>query len=147
MTDSDRDNLAAAQAKLVAALTEGEDSPAGFDEKRVRLTARTLLTKRHQAIAKTWPALVDALVDEFKAMFAEYAQSRPMPAEGHAADGRAFAEYLLATRRLPDAGCIVLVVARARTGWPMRLMRLRQKRRWVVAIRIWGRVRWFRLPV
>lgn len=146
MSDSDRDNLAEMQAKLMAALTACEGSPAGFDEERIRLTARTLLVKRRQAITKTWPVLLDVLGDELKAMFAEYAQLRPMPAAGHVADGRAFAEHLLLTHRLPDAGCIVLLLARARTGWPVRWLRLRQKRRWAVAVRIRGRVRWIGLP-
>jgi len=146
MSDANRDNLAAAQAKLVAALTAGDDSPAGFDDDRLHLTARTLLTKRRQAIAKIWPVLAESLDDRFAAMFADYAQSRPMPAEGHAADARAFAEDLLSQRELPDSGCVALLLARVQTGWPIRLIRLFQKKRWAIAIRIWRRIRWLRLP-
>lgn len=46
VSDADRRALAAAQARLVEALTAGAPPPDGFEAGRVALAARTLLKKR-----------------------------------------------------------------------------------------------------
>src|SRR5688500_6577465 len=139
----DREQLAAAQARLVAALTGAAPPPDGFDERGVALTARTLVHKRRAGVAKAWPAIADGLGERFTALFAEYAADMTMPPTGTLADGREFALWLRQRGNLPDAARLPVLLDRARRGWPIRVARA--VRRTVIAVRVWGRVYWWRV--
>ena len=92
---SARDELAARQAALVAALVGGAGVPAGLDAGRVRIQAAALLRKRGRLVALAAPELAAALGTGFAPAFAAYATGRP--ARGGSADDAAeFARHLLA---------------------------------------------------
>jgi hypothetical protein len=100
---SARDELAARQAALVAALVAGAQVPAGLDAERVRIQAAALLRKRGRSVAGAEPELAAALGPDFSAAFAAYATGRPK--EGCSADDAAgFARYLLKSRHASDDG-------------------------------------------
>lgn len=84
-----REELAAAQAALVAALVAGGPPPAGFDAARLDAAARALLRKRAGEVARAWPRLAAAYGPGWTAAFAEWAGGRPT--RGSRLDGRDFA--------------------------------------------------------
>lgn len=90
-----REELAARQASLVAALVTGAEVPEGVDAERVRIQAAALRRKRGRSVALAAPELAAALGADFMRTFAEYATGRP-PTGGSAADAAQFARYLLA---------------------------------------------------
>jgi hypothetical protein len=134
--DADRQALAAQQAQLVAALTAGAAPPAAFDPAQLHVAARALHRKRARAVAKTWPALARSLGHRFHDRFTGYATGHPLPATGPAADGCAFAEYLLRENDLPDHARVELLLYRTSSGWPLGCLRLAQSRRLVIALRL-----------
>lgn len=93
---SARDELAARQASLVAALVTGAGAPAGMDGERVSVQAAALLRKRGRGVAHAEPELAAALGASFGPAFAEYATGRPQEG-GYADDAGAFARYLLSS--------------------------------------------------
>ena len=96
-----RDELAARQAALVAALVAGAQVPAGLDAERVRIQAAALLRKRGRSAAHAQPELAAALGRQFSAAFAAYATDRPK--QGCPADDAAgFARYLLGSPHARD---------------------------------------------
>lgn len=100
-----RARLAAEQAALVAALVGRGAPPEGFDARRVGLAAASLAWKRARAAARAWPGLARALGGRFGKVFAAYAGAAPLPRQGGPlADGRAFARWLAARGKLPEAG-------------------------------------------
>jgi hypothetical protein len=100
---SARDELAARQASLVAALVAGARVPAGLDAERVRIQAAALLRKRGRSAAHAEPELAAALGQQFSAAFAAYATGRAK--EGCSADDAAgFARYLLGSPHARDPG-------------------------------------------
>lgn len=144
-----RAELAAEQARLVAALTGGADAPAGFDADRVRAAADSLAAKRRRTVAKGWPALAGALGKQFAPLFDAYAAESPLPAGGPGADGRAFARWLDRAGRLPDAGRVMLLAAElsAARAPCVRALWLRRRQRWVVAVRLpWCAPRLMSIP-
>jgi hypothetical protein len=84
-----REELAAAQAALVAALVAGEPPPPGFDTARLDATARALRRKRAGEVARTWPCLAAGHGSRWTSVFAEWARDRP--ARGAWLDGWDFA--------------------------------------------------------
>lgn len=95
--------LAEQQAALVAALAGIGDVPAGFDATRVKAAASALAFKRARAVAHAWPSLRAMLGDDFRACFAAYAATAPIPQQGGPlADGRRFARYLATRMPLTD---------------------------------------------
>ncbi|MCW2862062.1 MAG: hypothetical protein JWP48_3770 [Actinoallomurus sp.] len=84
-----REDLAAAQAALVAALVAGGPTPAGFDPIRVAAAARALMGKRAGEVARAWPSLAAVHGARWMAVFAEWARDRP--ARGARLDGWDFA--------------------------------------------------------
>jgi hypothetical protein len=138
MSDEDRRQLAAAQAALVEALTAGAATPAEFDAARVALAAKGLMRKRARGVERTWPAA--AAVPDFDVHFARFAATYPDPANA-AADGLAFATWLLRERLMHDAGRAELLGRLTRRGWPVRAMRTADARGILVA------VRWLRIGV
>lgn len=92
---SARDELAARQAALVAALVGGAEVPAGLDADRVRIQAAALLRKRGRHAALAAPELAAALGADFASAFAAYAEDRPARG-GSAYDALDFARHLLA---------------------------------------------------
>lgn len=91
-----RDELAARQRELVAALVAGAEPPAGLDGERVRVQAAALLRKRGRSVAYAQPDLAAALGPGFGAAFLKYARGRAGPPPGCATDdAHKFARYLL----------------------------------------------------
>jgi hypothetical protein len=96
--------LAQQQAALVAALTGQGPLPAGFDAARVRAAADALAFKRARAVAQAWPSVRAMLGADFRASFAAYATTAPLPQHGGPlADGRCFVRYVGARVPLTDA--------------------------------------------
>ena len=102
-TQEARERLARAQAELARALAQGTPVPPGFDAERVQETARALLSKRRRWVQRMWPRLAAALGDSFRPRFEDWAREHPMELEASAlADGRRFAETLLASGAFPE---------------------------------------------
>ncbi|MGC5014618.1 hypothetical protein ACLQ2R_27950 [Streptosporangium sp. DT93] len=98
-----RDELAGAQAALVAALVAGGPTPPGFDRERLRVQETSLIAKRRRTVARLRPDLVASLGDTFGAEFHAYARGRPKPRGGSHADAHDFAAHLRASGRLPES--------------------------------------------
>jgi hypothetical protein len=81
---SAREDLAARQASLVAALVSGAPVPPGLDAERVRIASAALLRKRGRSAARAEPELAAALGRSFSAAFAAYATGRPQLSPGGA---------------------------------------------------------------
>jgi len=139
-----RPTLAAQQEALVRALTCGADPPTGFDAVRIARTAQALLQKRCRSAGRAWPALAAALGEQFRPLFAAYAQAEPIPPGGTPLeDGYAFALHLQRGGWLPEPAKLEFMLARCRRGWPMRCGLLRRPLRLAVAARLPRRhVRW-----
>ena len=99
---SGREDLAARQAALVAALVAGAPPPPGVDAGRVRVQSAALLRKRGRGLARTEPELAAALGREFGPAFVAYAAGRPQVG-GAAEDAAEFARYLLTSEHARDA--------------------------------------------
>jgi hypothetical protein len=74
---SARDELAAAQEALVAALVAGGPPPAGFDPVRLATTTRALLRKRAGEVARHWPVLAASYGPGWAETFAGWAARHP----------------------------------------------------------------------
>ncbi|MBG0819200.1 hypothetical protein HS048_00260 [Planomonospora sp. ID91781] len=101
VTQTGREELARAQAGLLAALVAGAQAPPGFDGERLRIQTASLVAKRRSAVARLRPDLVQALGEDFRAEFAAYASGRPKPPGGSRADAADFAGHLARTGRIP----------------------------------------------
>jgi uncharacterized protein len=99
---SRREDLAARQAALVAALVAGAPPPPGVDAGRVRIQSAALLRKRGRSLAHAEPDLAAALGRAFGAAFAAYATGQPQVG-GAADDAAEFARYLLRSDHARDA--------------------------------------------
>lgn len=110
--DEARDRLAAAQVALVAALLAGEDAPPGFDRRRLRVEARSLLNKRRRVTELLRPDLAGALGDRYAPLFDEWAPAHPrrVGVTAHA-DADAFGEWLVEHGHRPAP-------RRRRRWWP-----------------------------
>jgi hypothetical protein len=152
-----RERLAEAQAALVRALAQGAPVPAGFDAERVQETARTLIAKRRRWVERSWPRLAAALGESFRPRFEAWARENPMELESSSlADGRRFADALLAAGGFPDAAREELLTFElryrltgqglvARRGLTLRSMPVGSSR--LLAVRLpGGRVLGLRLP-
>ena len=133
--------------------------PAGFDEARVRATARSLVNKRRQSLARIWPSLVKAIGASYAETFTKYAQAHPMPVcATPRGDGRAFLRWLESQQPLSDALRLEAMAfdlrfastprglsRRGRFG--LKVTRLPQSRALVVAWRLpWLGERWWGVP-
>ncbi|WP_202638042.1 DUF692 domain-containing protein [Bailinhaonella thermotolerans] len=96
---SARDRLAAAQAAVVAHLVAAGPLPEGFDPDRMRVQARSLVAKRRDDVARSWPSLAASLGDDYSRLFFGYASGRPKPPGGSRADATAFAAWLAGHHR------------------------------------------------
>lgn len=104
MTDAQRERLAAAQAELLRAVLADGATPAGFDERRLRVEARSLLAKRRGIVAMLDPAVADALGERFRPLFDSYAPVHPRRSGSRAReDAAAFAEWARERGELPRA--------------------------------------------
>src|ERR1051325_9108891 len=107
MSEQTRERAARKQAELMRALVADGPIPAGFDEVRVRIAARSLINKRRNAVARVWPRLVKALGDAYVESFTAYATANPLPeCPFPIADGRAFIRWLESRQTLSDAARI-----------------------------------------
>jgi hypothetical protein len=152
-----REQLAEAQAALVRSLAQGAPVPAGFDTERVQETARALLAKRRRWVERSWPRLASALGESFRPRFEAWARENPMELEASSlADGRRFADALLATSEFPDMAREELLIFELRyrlteqglvprRGLTLRTLRMGPS--WLLAARLpGGRVLRLRLP-
>jgi len=159
MTTAARQKLAATQAELVRALVARGPIPAGFDENRLRITARSLISKRRQALAQIWPTIVRGIGTPFVERFTTYAAEHPLPLSANTlADGRAFLAWLDGQQPLNDVLCIEAMSydlrfvetplgLRRRTGFAVKTAKLREAGQRVLAVRLpWLGERWWRFP-
>ena len=93
-----REDLAARQAALVAALVSGAPTPDGFDPSRVRAAAQALLVKRAGEVAAAWPLLRTSFGSGWSVAFTAWAAGRPP--NGALRDGWDFAREAAAAGRL-----------------------------------------------
>jgi hypothetical protein len=93
-----REDLAARQAALVAALVAGAPPPDGFDPARVRAAAQALLDKRAGEVAAAWPLLRTSFGSGWPAVFTAWAAGRPP--NGALRDGWDFARETATAGRL-----------------------------------------------
>jgi hypothetical protein len=158
LTDA-RQRLAAAQAELVRALVSAGPIPAGFDASRIRATARSLVNKRRQALARAWPALVHGVGDGFLERFNAFAADHPLPVSANSlADGRAFLAWLDSQEALNDVLRVEAMSydvrfvetvqgVRRRRGFVLKTAKLRESGTRVLAVRLpWLGERWWRFP-
>lgn len=146
--DESRTSLAIRQAALVDALISGRAAPPGFDSQRVLAAAESLARKRARSVLRAWPRLAYAMGPEFGLRFAEYAAASSIPEKGGPlADGHAFARWLRAHDRLPDAGCLELMAVALRyrrvpaglvrrRGPVLRMAWFHASRRIILAVRL-----------
>ncbi|MBM7173872.1 endonuclease, partial [Streptomyces sp. G44] len=99
-----RQRTAVAQAALLSALVAGTPAPEGFDHARLKVQSHALAAKRADVVAKVAPELPDILGAAYRALFLDYARTRPMTG-GYRHDALAFAGHLLLAGRtlVPDA--------------------------------------------
>jgi hypothetical protein len=160
MSAEARTKLAAMQAELVFALAGRAAPPPGFDADRVRAVSMALAAKRRGAVARAWPGLPQALGSQFADRFDLFATRTPLPVNGGPrADGRAFLRWLAARGEMPEACRLQALtvdlryVATAeglmrRRGPVLRIARLREPRRLVLAMRLlWLGEWWLNIPV
>jgi hypothetical protein len=159
MSELARERLGRLQAELVRALVAQGPTPPGFDEKRLRAAAHSLVSKRREALERAWPSLTESLRDSFVEKFTNYAEAEPLPACAvPLADGRAFLRWLDARAPLSDAARVeglsfdvrFVVTAtglRPRRGFALRWVRLLEKPGLVIAVRVpWLGERWWHRP-
>jgi len=133
----ERDPAADAQMHLLRVLG-GLNLPGTKDElARLDEAARELRARRREAVAKQWPAVAGALGDEYEALFDAYATKADAPTGGTQADARAFLRQLRAKGKLPDQLSVTLL-RNARSIWPMRMARLRERRGVALAVKVPG---------
>ncbi|MET9336819.1 hypothetical protein [Nonomuraea sp. NPDC003804] len=97
-----RARLGEAQASVVAALVAGGAPPAGFDQVRLAVQARSLLAKRRGIVARLRPDAAAAAGAALVAEFAAYAAARTEPPARYRADADDFADWLRARGILHD---------------------------------------------
>jgi hypothetical protein len=159
MTSTAHELLAKSQAELVRALMAQGPVPAGFDEKRVRAAAGSLVSKRRQAIARAWPKLAAILGDAYVGLFALYGHAQSLPGGGNPlADGREFLRWLDARQPLPDAARAEALAfdihyavtprgLRIRHGFALQWATLTESKSILIAARVpWLGERWWRIP-
>lgn len=96
-----RERLAAQQAELLNALLSNGPVPAGFDEPRLNVERRALLSKRRGIVRMLSPAVADELGDRFRPLFDAYAVEHPRRAGSRAReDAASFAEWCRASGEL-----------------------------------------------
>ncbi|MCG8923123.1 hypothetical protein [Lentzea sp. CC55] len=96
-----RARLAARQAELLTALLANGPAPAGFDEQRLAVERRTLLSKRRGIVRMLGPAVADELGERFRPLFDAYAVEHPRRAGSRAReDAASFAEWCRAAGEL-----------------------------------------------
>jgi hypothetical protein len=158
MVDERRAKLQAAQESLMRSLVGREAVPAGFDQSRIEVAAKTLAIKRAQSVRSAWPALSRYLGESFSDRFNAYANDCALPREGGPlADGRAFIRMLACKEVLPgevrlEALAVDLRYRQTpdgltpRRGFSARAVMLRPRLHLIVALRApFIKERWFRL--
>jgi hypothetical protein len=142
-----RARLAAAQGELVRALVGQGEAPAGFDEARLALAARSLVGKRLREVARAWPALCRCLGERWAERFRDWAAHTPPPGEGGPlADGAAFLRAVPPGELDDKARLEALMVSlhwwrtrrglRRRRGFVLKSAWLPGQRRLVVGVRL-----------
>ncbi|SDM68085.1 hypothetical protein SAMN04488074_12542 [Lentzea albidocapillata subsp. violacea] len=100
---SARERLAARQAELLNALLANGPAPTGFDEQRLGVERRALLSKRRGIVRMLGPEVADELGDRFRLLFDAYAAEYPRRAGSRAReDAAAFEEWCRACGELSE---------------------------------------------
>lgn len=95
-------DLAGQQAALVRALVAGGPVPDGFDAAELAMTARALLRKRAQEVARRFPMLAHECGPNYQDLYCAWAKDRPKIST--LSDARAFAEHVgIGPQRKPRA--------------------------------------------
>ncbi|MFD5828332.1 hypothetical protein [Lentzea sp. NPDC060358] len=98
-----RERLASQQAALLNSLLANGPAPAGFDEQRLDVERRALLSKRRGIVRMLGPSVADELGDRFRPLFDAYAFAHPRRAGSRAREDAAqFAQWCRETGELPD---------------------------------------------
>jgi hypothetical protein len=134
-----RDELARQQQALVAALTANAQAPPDFDSTQVATAAAALAKKRMHTAAKGWPALADAMGEQFEPLFQAYASRHVLPVAGHIADARHFLTHVLRQGNLDDETMSRLLPLRCTRACPVRFRTTRDGVV-VIAVRLGRRV-------
>lgn len=138
-----RSNLARRQAELVHALAGGAP-PKGFDSRRLAIATQSLVLKRCGMIRKSWPALAASLGDRLLKLFSSYAELNP-PSHPIEREGLQFARWLSRRKLYPASARLELAAHQVQSGFPIRLLVLRNDRRLVLVYRFIRSVRVFSL--
>ncbi|MET8529790.1 hypothetical protein [Micromonospora sp. NPDC005172] len=143
-----RDDLAARQAELVAALVAGGPPPAGFAAGPLAAARAALLGKRAGEVARHWPLLAARLGAAWLSTFAAWAADRPTA--GSLRDGWDLARDLRHRGTLPPSGADELAVREAGLRYdghtaprPRRLPAV-ARADGAIAVQVAGRVRLLR---
>ncbi|HEX7303146.1 hypothetical protein [Lentzea sp.] len=99
-----RERLASQQAALLNALLANGPAPAGFDERRLAVERRALLSKRRSVARMLGPSVADELGDRFQPLFDAYAVENPRRTGSRAREDAArFAEWCRASGELAES--------------------------------------------
>jgi hypothetical protein len=112
-----RARLARRQEQVVAALVAGGEVPEGFDARRLRVQARSLIAKRRGVVARLRPDAAAAAYPDLVELFAAYAAERTEPPPSYRADANDFADWLRRQGRMRSD---------VREPWWRRLVRARR---------------------
>lgn len=97
----ERAELAATQAALLRALVADGPVPDGFDAHLVQVQAQALLDKRARAIRRADPFVAQALGDQHRTLFEEWARTNPpLTTSCVSSDATTFAVWLAKTGAL-----------------------------------------------
>lgn len=136
---ADRDAHGARQALLLGSLLRGEGFPEGFDPRLTAAASAALRRRRARMVAKAWPALEQALGEDFQALFERHANGAAPIGGGARGDGARFVRGLPAGVVLTDAARVELLVHRARLArGPFAIVatRLRETPRVLACVRL-----------
>jgi hypothetical protein len=106
---ADRDELLAQEAAALRALTSHQQRAGMFEQRGVVATRETLVRKRISSLGRRWPAVHEALGEDFHDLAREYVLDRPRLTSDSRADGRAFAAWLDDRGRLADSAAVEVI--------------------------------------
>src|SRR5204863_6679205 len=127
--------------------------------KMLRVAARSLVNKRRQQTARSWPNLAKIFGAKYPELFTQYAQSHSLPVcASPSGDGREFLRWMEQQEPLSDDARLEAMAfdlrwastplgLRRHGGFALKLVKLRETRGFVLAIRLpWLGQRWWRYP-
>jgi hypothetical protein len=139
--------LAQRQAAVVRALGQTGQPPPDFVEADFRVAGQSLARKRLRIVQKLFPQITQSLGERFEAQFIAYTSQNPLPSDGYA-DGIQLAGWLKSRRLFPcsDQAQLEYAMAKVNQGFPIRLVYLKNPRRFVVIFRLGRSTRMWSSP-